>query len=37
MPKQLENDIEILVGQVDQNSKILFWSVTQELLDLLKF
>ena len=41
--KELKNGIGILVGQAffvkvrNQNSQILFWSITQEQLGLLKF
>ena len=42
LSKELQNDIEILVGQVDfklwiKTVKIMFWSITQEPLGLLKF
>ena len=42
MSKELKNSIQILVDQVVfklwiKTVKILFWSVTQELLGLLKF
>ena len=42
LSKELKNDTEILVGQAVfklwiKTAKILFWSITQEPLDLLKF